>query len=183
MPRPPTHPHVVRTARKILGISQKDLAARVGIATVTLQKFENGDSSISRDVAGRIASEMGLDATQVIKNKDPLHPRTFARGKIIEPGDGIRKPVWEIIEVPLTKEYREPYQYTEADMEKEMTLLVSVIREFLSSALKKKSYSWVRGSIYNSLRQINEEFKLVHFGPKRGRPPVKSAKKPKRRSP
>ena len=186
MPRPPSYPHVLRTARNILGLTQKDLAARVGIATVTLQKFENGDASISRELALRIASETGLDVIDLIKNKDPLHPRTWARGKEIEPGDQSRKPIFELIQVPLTKEVLpRPLEYTEKNIEEEIPILVSVIRELLNLGVKKKSYLWMRNSIHNSLKQIKAEFTLKQLPPKKGRPrkPVKSAKKPKRQVP
>src|SRR5258708_30239156 len=113
MQRPPSRSYVLRTGRKMLGFTQKELAERVGIAAVTLQKFEIGDASISRELALRIASETGLDVIDLIKNKDPLHPRTWARGKEIEPGDQSRKPIFELIQVPLTKEVLpRPLEYT-----------------------------------------------------------------------
>jgi transcriptional regulator with XRE-family HTH domain len=186
MPRPPSHPHVVRTARKILGISQKDLAARVGIATVTLQKFENGDSSISQEVAERIASELEVDVWDIIENRDPLHPRTWAQGKVvIDPGDKLGKTLWDLIKVPLTKEAFVDRVFTEKDIEADIHRAVNGLRLLLNDALKKKSYSWVRSAIFYRLRQIKMEFDLKQLPPKRGRPQnsVKSAKKPKRRSP
>jgi transcriptional regulator with XRE-family HTH domain len=189
MPRPPSHPHVLRTARKILGFTQKDLADRVGIATVTLQKFENGDASISRQIALRISVETGLDVTDLIKNKDPLHPRTWVRGKEIEPGNQSRKPVFEAIQVPLTKEVLGPLVFTEEDTEEEIARLVPVIRELLNLSVKKKSFVWMSKSIQESLKEIKAEFQggtaLKQLPPKRGRPrkPVKSAKKPEPRSP
>jgi len=167
MPRPPSYPHVLRTARNILGLTQKDLAARVGIATVTLQKFENGDASISREIAFRIANETFLDLHQLIENKDPHHPLDWIFG------------------TPLTKESLDPIVHTERDTEKEIAKLVPMIRELLNFSIKKKSFIWVSKSIWESLKQIKAEFQgeagLKQFPAKRGRPPkrAKSARKAK----
>jgi transcriptional regulator with XRE-family HTH domain len=183
MPRPPSHPHVLRTARKILGFTQKGLAERVNIATVTLQKFENGDASISREIAVRIALVMDLDLNQLIENKNP------------------RRPLSWLTQTPLTKEeFLEPPVYTEADTEEWITRLVPVIRELLNFSVKRQTFAWVLHSIKDSLEHVKAEFQggaplfsetrpfaklLKQRPPKRGRSrkPVKSAKKPKRRSP
>jgi transcriptional regulator with XRE-family HTH domain len=168
MPRQPTHPHVLRTARLILGMSQKDLAARVGIATVTLQKFENGEASISRKLAWRISMTTDLNMDQLMNNRDPKHPRSGTFG------------------IPLTKAIGLPRcVYTEADTENAIGRLVPVIRDLLNFAVKKKSFIWVSKSIRDSLEQIKVEFQggaaAKQLPPKRGRPRKadKSARKPK----
>jgi transcriptional regulator with XRE-family HTH domain len=169
MPRPPTHPHVLRTARMILGFSQKDLAARVGVATITLQKFENGETSISRRLGWRIAMTTDLDIDQLMANRDPKHPRSLTFGD------------------PLTKEHLGPVVHTEADTEKEIAGLVPEIRELLNFAVKKKSFVWVSSSIRDSLKQIKAEFQggaaAKQLPPKKGGPRKleKSANKARQR--
>ena len=76
MPRPPKRQHVLRTTLKILGMTQVELADRLGIATVTIEKFLSGDANISEELARRISKETGLDLEQLILNSDPLDPRT-----------------------------------------------------------------------------------------------------------
>jgi len=75
MPRTPAHPHVLRTALRLRGITQKALAERIGIASVTIEKFVNGESKISEGLGGRIAYEVGLDFEQLMSNRDPLKPQ------------------------------------------------------------------------------------------------------------
>jgi transcriptional regulator with XRE-family HTH domain len=82
MPRSPTHPHVLRTALRLRGITQKALAETIGIASVTIEKFVNGESKISEDLGWRIAYEAGLDFEQLMSNRDPLKPRLRDTGAI-----------------------------------------------------------------------------------------------------
>jgi plasmid maintenance system antidote protein VapI len=84
MPRTPTHPHVLRTALRLRGITQKALAETIGIASVTIEKFVNGESKISEDLGGRIAYEVGLDFEQLMSNRDPLKPQLRDTGAIRE---------------------------------------------------------------------------------------------------
>ena len=75
MARRPKRPHVLRTTLKILGLTQKELAERLGIASVTLEKFINGDSMISERLAQRISAETGVNFAQLLLNHEPLNPR------------------------------------------------------------------------------------------------------------
>jgi transcriptional regulator with XRE-family HTH domain len=60
---------------KLLGLTQVQLAKRLNIATVTIEKFVNGDSMISEELALRISKETGLDFEQLVLNSEPLNPR------------------------------------------------------------------------------------------------------------
>jgi transcriptional regulator with XRE-family HTH domain len=75
MPRPPKQPHVLRTALKELGMSQKELAEHLDIAPVTIEKFLNGKLDISKFLGFRISEATGLDFEQLILNTDPENPR------------------------------------------------------------------------------------------------------------
>ncbi len=77
MPRPPKTPHVLRTTLKILGLTQKQFAERLGIASVTLEKFLNGDTAISENLASRISAETGVDFAQLLTNSEPENPRSL----------------------------------------------------------------------------------------------------------
>lgn len=83
MPRPPKHPHALRSALKLLGWTQVELAKRVGCATVTLERFLNGQTLISAQLAEQIAKETGLDIEQLLLNTDPNQPRR-ADGTLLE---------------------------------------------------------------------------------------------------
>ena len=77
MPRPPKQPHVLRTVLRIRGLTQKQLAERLGIASVTLEKFLNGDTAISEKLAQRISTETGVDFAQLLTNSEPENPRSL----------------------------------------------------------------------------------------------------------
>lgn len=55
-----TRRHALRERRQRLGITQRDLAARVGVSAVTYYRIEHGTSVPSLDLAYRIAA--ALDA-------------------------------------------------------------------------------------------------------------------------
>ena len=56
-----TRRHALRERRQRLGITQKDMAARVGISPVTYSRIERGTSVPSLDVAYRIAIVLNSD--------------------------------------------------------------------------------------------------------------------------
>jgi transcriptional regulator with XRE-family HTH domain len=89
MARPPKRPHALRTTLKILGLTQVQLAKRLGIAPVTIEKFLNGVSTISEELAMRISNETGLDFEQLVLNGDPLNPRR-ADGSALLPHRAVR---------------------------------------------------------------------------------------------
>jgi transcriptional regulator with XRE-family HTH domain len=77
MPRPPTNHHVLRELRHILGLSQAQLAARIGVKPITLKKIENGSLNPSREVAIRIEGETMLSADQLLNRPSVGRPLAF----------------------------------------------------------------------------------------------------------
>jgi transcriptional regulator with XRE-family HTH domain len=77
MPRPPSRPSVLRTARQLLGVSQQELSRRIGCSKVTIEKFENGTAGISEELALRIALELDVDLDQLLDNSMPEAPLTI----------------------------------------------------------------------------------------------------------
>lgn len=59
MPRKPTNQHPLRQVREIAGLTQAQLAKRIGVATVTIQKIENGNLPMTREVAEKIHGQLG----------------------------------------------------------------------------------------------------------------------------
>jgi transcriptional regulator with XRE-family HTH domain len=61
MPRPPKSDHVVRKLRRIIGYTQRRLAAELGVAEVSLKKIENGDLALSHQMKKRLMIATGVD--------------------------------------------------------------------------------------------------------------------------
>jgi transcriptional regulator with XRE-family HTH domain len=74
MPRPPSRPSVLRTARRRLGLTQLELARLVHCSKITIEKFENGTAGMSQDLARRIALELNLSLQQLLSNSTPESP-------------------------------------------------------------------------------------------------------------
>ena len=56
-------------ARKVNGMTQKELAARVGISREYLASIEAGKERPSKRVLARIAVELGVDIGNFMENK------------------------------------------------------------------------------------------------------------------
>jgi transcriptional regulator with XRE-family HTH domain len=86
MPRPISTKTPLGVLRTELGISAAKMAEHLGVGTSTLQKIEQGESTMSHQVAKKISRAYWVDARWL------LHGRA---------GDGVQSPV---AEVPWTKE-------------------------------------------------------------------------------
>ncbi len=53
----------IRKRRKALGLSQEQLAEKVGVSYQQVQRYENGSSSLNVENVQRIARALGLPAT------------------------------------------------------------------------------------------------------------------------
>lgn len=56
----------IRAARKKAGFTQKELAEKSGIATITLQQYERGVREPKLDTIAKIARAMGLHACDLV---------------------------------------------------------------------------------------------------------------------
>jgi transcriptional regulator with XRE-family HTH domain len=74
MPRPPSVKHPLRTARLILGLSQPEFGAKVGVSGVTIQQIENHVMKMSLGLAQKISIAYGLDPDQLMTGARPMHP-------------------------------------------------------------------------------------------------------------
>jgi transcriptional regulator with XRE-family HTH domain len=81
MPRPPSVSHPLRTARRILGLSQPQFGAQVGVSGVTIQQIENRVMEMSRGLAQKISITYGLDPDQLMAGRDAQNPQ-FTDGTI-----------------------------------------------------------------------------------------------------
>jgi transcriptional regulator with XRE-family HTH domain len=87
MPRPPSHPHVLRTARQRKGFTQTRLAKRAGVSVATIKQIESGKTKVSRITANRIATILRLDVQQLQENSDPDSPTFYPSNNSAEMPD------------------------------------------------------------------------------------------------
>ncbi|MDP3275641.1 MAG: helix-turn-helix transcriptional regulator [Deltaproteobacteria bacterium] len=59
----------LRIARRALGMTQKDLAARVGVVQSTIVRIERGLNRPSLRIALRLADVLGLDPATFVKDE------------------------------------------------------------------------------------------------------------------
>ena len=57
----------IRRCRADLGLSQEELAARVGIATRHLQKIEAGEVNVTLRTLAKLATAVGVTASQLLE--------------------------------------------------------------------------------------------------------------------
>jgi AcrR family transcriptional regulator len=62
----------VRSARKVQGMSLRELARRVGVSPATLSQIENGKTGLSVLRLGEIADALGMAASDILERKPPM---------------------------------------------------------------------------------------------------------------
>ena len=65
----------IRTRRKEAGLTQAELAEKIGVSTMSIRRYESGDRIITDDILGRIANALNVslfefyeDGTKVYVN-------------------------------------------------------------------------------------------------------------------
>ena len=126
--------HVLAAVRKRCGLSQEQLAAAVGVATVTIQKIEYGKIALSPRLACRISIATRLRTQQLLANSDPdrlqLLP-DFSAGKI-------------------------PKEILVA----ESVQLGNIERDMLDQCDTQAKFWVLRWAIYEKLRELGKDFGL-----------------------
>jgi transcriptional regulator with XRE-family HTH domain len=146
MSKLPSRPSVLRTARKILGLSQSDLATAVGCSKVTIEKFENGTFRISDDLAYRIMMETTLDLQQLRSNDAPNSPRDIDGNPLSHEGYLHRKELWQrVSRSQVDKERRRDHL--------RLTLL-------FDAAARKRKYPLVAMAMRQRIEEFISEFNL-----------------------
>jgi len=70
-------PQRIKTARKAKGLSQKELASRVGTDQTHISRLESGEVSASTEVLSNIARELGMTLSQLIGEDDREAQKTY----------------------------------------------------------------------------------------------------------
>jgi len=66
----------LRTARDAAGVTQRDLARRIGIRQQTISLIERGESEGTRHLVA-IANELGVEPDWLQTGQGPMHPQGF----------------------------------------------------------------------------------------------------------
>jgi transcriptional regulator with XRE-family HTH domain len=146
MPRPASVHHPLREVRRILGLSQVELAKRIHVAPVTIKKIESRENELSSEIAQRIAAETGVMPWELVGEN-----KTF---KLYDSS-------------PLSKESYEQRKHHIATTP--MAVVDEYVRNFafhievlLDASLDGGSnkFAQVVGALYRSLTEIKLSFKL-----------------------
>jgi transcriptional regulator with XRE-family HTH domain len=146
MARPASVYHPLREVRRILGLSQVELARRIHVAPITIKKIENRENELSGEIAQRIAAETGVMPWELV-----------GENKTFKIHDGS----------PLSKESYEMRKYCAATTP--MAVIDEYVRNFafhievlLDASLDGGSnkVSQVVGALYRSLTEIKLSFQL-----------------------
>jgi transcriptional regulator with XRE-family HTH domain len=147
MPRPNTVRHVVTEARKILGLTRPQLAERIGVSRVYVEKIERGQTP-SLNVAFRIREITGVAIDQLMAGE---------KGR---PVDGSGR--------PITKEFvneanalRETIPIERVDQK--VSSLAYGIEILLDAAAhaEPEKFSVVEWALWGALEDIEKEFELT----------------------
>jgi len=150
MPRKPGKPHVLRTVRTKLGISQAELAARVGVTAIAIKMIEGGRLKLSPKLANQLAIYLQVNPEQLIENYEPGTPR-----------DALGDP-W----IPETfKAGRKP---TKTEIKKETKTNARLIEALLLDSVRQGSFYVVSYALRVALAQLRNDFNLAR--------PVKAAR-------
>jgi DNA-binding XRE family transcriptional regulator len=133
MSRTPSKPHVLRTARIQLGLTQAKLASLVGASTIAIKRIEGGSMKVSRQMAQRISTVTRLDFQQLLDNSEPESP-------VIYPASN------EALSMEM--------------IETETAQLALVIRDTLSRSKNPMRFWTLRNVMNQKLFEAREEFGL-----------------------
>lgn len=148
MPRPPTYPSVIRSARQILGLSQIELARRTNMAKITLNKIENGQMGVSLVVAQQIACELLVSRDQIRENSDPLHPKLLGTQEplTLENWQELRKRMKEVPKERYNRAFKELSGYVE---------------RLLSDSAKAGRFDFAAGFLLDAIADVRLRIGLI----------------------
>lgn len=106
----------IRKRRKELGLSQEQLAEKVGVSYQQVQRYENGSSTLNVENVQRIAHALGVSAIALLEGRDAQ--------VVAEPAALGAAPFWSSDEKVVLRLFRQ--LPTPADKK----LVISVIRRF-----------------------------------------------------
>jgi transcriptional regulator with XRE-family HTH domain len=147
MPRPHSHPHILRDLRATIGLSQAELAERVGVSAIAIQRIEGGSLALSSQLASRIMLATGISGGELLRG---------GNGKLI---DALGRPYsaetfrwWKIKKMVGADRAKEDAE--------NLGWWVEVLLKAAGRAKEGNRYFAARDALINSLTTIRDEFGL-----------------------
>ena len=150
MSRPSPHPHVLRTVRHRLGLTQETLAKEVGVKTITIQKIELGKNKPGRELAFRIMAVTGLDPVQLIENSEPESPYLVR----CHPEQVTRE------NYETRKSLRPSDEKVQKEINRDVELFSKIIRQMFEVSIARGKFDALRYTLEWTLGKLRTEFDL-----------------------
>jgi len=139
--------HVLRTVRKLYGLSQQKLATLAGCSLAAIKQIETGRLRPGPDLADRIRMQTGLDPDQLIENSSPETPV-------------------DVMGIPLSKETLEWMEEVREESQTRQQVDESLrhfyaVMELLFDASTIKGKLWaLRPALRSALNKLIKDFDL-----------------------
>jgi transcriptional regulator with XRE-family HTH domain len=143
----PMPAHVLRTVRKLYGLSQAKLAVLVGISLTAVKQIETGRLRPSANLAHRIYMQTGLDPGQLMENSFPETP-------------------FHAMGMPLSKEMfkgmqeRHKESQTQEHVDQSLRHLEAVLRLLLDVSTRQGKLWALRPALQNAIQKLIADFDL-----------------------
>jgi len=139
--------HVLRTTRKIYGLSQAKLASMVGISLTAIKQIETGRLQPSPTLSHRIYMQTGLDPWQLMENSfpdTPFHPMGMEISKELFKG--------------IQQGHRE-FQSQER-LDESLRHFNAVLETLLDASIKEGKLWALRPALQNAISKLIVDFDL-----------------------
>jgi DNA-binding XRE family transcriptional regulator len=150
MPRSSSHPHVLRTVRERLGLTQEKLAKEVGVKKITIQKIELGKNKPGRELAFRIMAETGLDPMQLMENTEPQSPY-LVRGH----PEQVTRESYE-----ARRNLKLGDKRVQEEISRDVELFSKIIRQMLETSVARGKFDTFRYALEWALGKLRTDFDL-----------------------
>jgi transcriptional regulator with XRE-family HTH domain len=147
MPRAPSVSHPLRTARRILGLSQPAFGAQVGVSGITIQQVENQVMQMSRSLAQKISITYGLDPDQLMAGREAQKPR-FTDGTVFSRQEYERRKAG-----PRDVDDRKT-------VDEHVSNFTFALEALLDAANETRRYGPFQNALQKRLRDLAQEFEL-----------------------
>ena len=149
MPRPVTHAHVLRDLRNTIKLTQSQLAQRLGIARITVNKIENGKIKLPPALAARIHILTGISLEELGKGSE---------GRLVDhfgnPYSAERFVWWQ-------KKFRKPSKEDSSSRARNLRFWIWILLQAAARQREGVAYRSVVMALNESLNAIRRDFRLV----------------------
>ena len=164
MPRPVTHAHVLRDLRNTIKLTQSQLAQRLGISRIYVNKIENGQIKLPPALAARIHILTGISLEELGKGPE---------GRLIDdsgnPYSAERFVWWQ-------KKFRKPSKEDASSRARNLRFWIWTLLQAAARQREGVAYRSVVMALNESLNTIRRDFRLIESTDailRESNPPVK----------